>query len=494
VLTEPTSTTPRALGRASTWSAGPDRATPVVAAPAAASRDARLGARLKLLHAAGGPAACTVTAVAISHGPVIEVTGLVLAAFAIALLLRRPLRRHTDQLPLMRHLGSLFGAALAGALLVASDVTARGLWLVPALAALCAAAVLGSVLARRPLVAALKRGRLMRRVAVIGPDAVAHAVAQELVAAPERGFTLVGRIAIGRDELGIVPELGSVADLERVVVEHAIDLLILAPEGARPGVLDDVTHACLDLPVRMVDLTGFCERIFGHVPVTQINSSWFRFLMHPTFRREDAPLKRVIDLVVAGAVALVAAPLIAILVPLVRRDGGPAFFSQTRIGEGGRAFTIHKLRTMAVSDGATVWTTSDDPRITPLGRFLRRTHLDELPQVLNVLRGDMSLVGPRPEQPSYVARLEREIPYYSRRHLIKPGITGWAQVRCGYAGTTEGSAWKMCHDLYYVKHRSVMLDLLILGETARTLFADRQYPDGEVAVSAFLRAVTTPAA
>ena len=283
--------------------------------------------------------------------------------------------------------------------------------------------------------------------------------------------------------------------LPRIVAERRIDLLIIAPGTLTPGVLDEVTHACLDLPVRMVDLTGFCERIFGHVPVTDVGSSWFRFLMHPTFRREDPPLKRVIDVVVAGIVFVMTAPLIALLALLVRRDGGPAFFMQTRIGEGGQPFTIFKLRTMAVdATGGSVWTMPDDPRVTRLGRLLRRTHLDELPQVLNVLRGDMSLVGPRPEQPAYVARLEREIPHYSRRHLIKPGVTGWAQVRCGYAGTTEGSAWKMCHDLYYVKHRSVMLDLLILGETARTLFADRQFPEGEVAVSALLRAATTPVA
>jgi exopolysaccharide biosynthesis polyprenyl glycosylphosphotransferase len=453
-----------------------------------------MGARLKLLQASGGPAACTTTAVLISHGPVVKVTALVLAAFAAAHLLRRPLARHADQLPLMRHLGSLAGALIASVLLVASDVAATGVWLVPATAALAAAAVVGSVLARRPLVYARKQGRVMRRVAVLGPDRIAHAVGRELAAAPERGLLMVGRISLGDDDGSRVPVLGTFRGIRSAIAEHDIDLLVLAPEGVTPAALDAVTHDCLDLPVRMVDLTGFCERIFGHVPVTEVNSSWFRFLMHPTFRREAPPLKRVLDVAVAGVAGLFAAPLLAVLIPLVRRDGGPAFFTQTRIGEGGLPFCIYKLRTMRVDAGPTVWTTADDPRITPLGRFLRRTHLDELPQVFNVLRGDMSLVGPRPEQPGYVAELEREVPHYSRRHLIKPGITGWAQVRCGYAGTAEGSAWKMCHDLYYVKHRSVTLDLLILGETVRTLVADRQFSEGEAAAPAFLGVIRTPAA
>jgi lipopolysaccharide/colanic/teichoic acid biosynthesis glycosyltransferase len=151
-------------------------------------------------------------------------------------------------------------------------------------------------------------------------------------------------------------------------------------------------------------------------------------------------------------------------------------FSQRRIGSHGAPFTLLKLRTMQVSLPAAHWSTVEDPRVTPIGRVLRRTHIDELPQLLNVVRGDMTVVGPRPEQPEFVERLERTLPHYNRRHLIKPGITGWAQVRCGYAGSDAGSAWKLCHDLFYLKHRSLGLDLAILAETVRTLVADRQFP------------------
>jgi lipopolysaccharide/colanic/teichoic acid biosynthesis glycosyltransferase len=146
-----------------------------------------------------------------------------------------------------------------------------------------------------------------------------------------------------------------------------------------------------------------------------------------------------------------------------------------RIGEKGRPFALYKLRTMRIEADATAqWAAADDPRITRLGGFLRASHLDELPQLANVLRGEMSLVGPRPEQPEFVDRLERTVPFYQRRHLLRPGITGWAQIRCGYAGSDIGSAWKLCHDLFYAKHRSLGLDLLILCETFSTLLFERE--------------------
>ena len=145
-------------------------------------------------------------------------------------------------------------------------------------------------------------------------------------------------------------------------------------------------------------------------------------------------------------------------------------FAQQRIGERGRPFRLYKLRTMRVGSGdETIWAQENDPRATLVGRFLRRSHIDELPQLWNVLRGDMSLVGPRPEQLGFVARLEATLPFYQRRHLIRPGLTGWAQVRCGYAGSDAGAAWKLCNDLYYVKYRSLRLDLLVLIETVGLL-------------------------
>jgi lipopolysaccharide/colanic/teichoic acid biosynthesis glycosyltransferase len=240
--------------------------------------------------------------------------------------------------------------------------------------------------------------------------------------------------------------------------------------------------------VRLWEVSGFYEETFGHVPVAEINAAWFQYIMHPHYRESGGAAKRALDVTVAVTLGLVVAPLVGLLALLVRRDGGPALFRQERIGESGRPFTLVKLRTMVVGAGELAqWASADDPRTTRLGRVLRKTHLDELPQLWNVLRGEMSLVGPRPEQPAFVERLEDAIPFYSRRHLVKPGVTGWAQVRCGYAGSDFGSAWKLCHDLYYLKHRSFWLDCSILIDTLRTLVADPQYDVEPVGVSFILR-------
>jgi lipopolysaccharide/colanic/teichoic acid biosynthesis glycosyltransferase len=143
-----------------------------------------------------------------------------------------------------------------------------------------------------------------------------------------------------------------------------------------------------------------------------------------------------------------------------------------------------KLRSMREEgEDEARWSSEADSRVTRVGRFMRKTHLDEVPQIVNVLRGDMSIVGPRPEQPEFVAHLERTIPFYARRHLTRPGVSGWAQIHCGYAGSDSGSAWKLSHDLYYLRHRSAVLDLMILCETLRTLFADRQYAGAPSALS-----------
>jgi lipopolysaccharide/colanic/teichoic acid biosynthesis glycosyltransferase len=210
--------------------------------------------------------------------------------------------------------------------------------------------------------------------------------------------------------------------------------------------------------------------VFGHVPTAEINAAWFVHLVDPRAHRPNPIVKRAADLVLAVALGLLTLPLLLVLAVLVRLDGGPALFAQIRVGERGRPFRLLKLRTMYVGSGdEAVWAADRDPRTTTVGRFLRRSHLDELPQLWNVLRGEMSFVGPRPEQLPFVERLERSLPFYQRRHLIRPGLTGWAQVRCGYAGSDVGAAWKLCNDLYYVKHRSLALDLLLLLETVGLL-------------------------
>jgi exopolysaccharide biosynthesis polyprenyl glycosylphosphotransferase len=316
------------------------------------------------------------------------------------------------------------------------------------------------------------------RTAVIGSERSATDLARELALVGIPGYAVVGRIAVKEGPTpvgGEVPTLGTLGGLAEVIETSRVDLLVLTSEAPRFKVFEEVSKTCLHLPVRLWELSSFYEDVFGHVPMAEINAAWFQYIMHPKFRTVAPASKRAVDIVVSLLAALLTAPLMALCALAIRLDGGPVLFKQTRIGEAGRSLTLYKLRTMRVADPDAQWASLDDPRITPIGRFLRRTHLDELPQILNILRGEMSLVGPRPEQPEFVRKLEEVLPFYQRRHLLKPGLTGWAQVRCGYAGSDVGSAWKLSHDLYYLKHRSMAFDLAIIGETFRTVFADRRF-------------------
>ena len=393
-------------------------------------------------------------------------------------------------LPLMGTLSRGVGAVVGGLLLALLEALsglpglgAAGLAAVTAIAA--TAAMLGEAAAN-----AVGRGEQRLRVAVIGSQEAADALFRELASGPDSDFLVVGRIRPPHEESGAaagdVPVLGGLDELGQLAEGLGIELLLMTGEVPRLAVFEEISHSCLHLPMRLQELTGFYEDVFGHVPVGEINAAWFQYIMHPAYRSAAPIAKRLLDVVVVVLILPVVAPLLLVLALVIRRDGGPAMFEQVRIGEGGRQFTIHKLRTMREGAGTT-WAAADDDRVTPVGRILRKTHLDELPQVLNILRGDMSLVGPRPEQPSFVDRLEQVVPFYSRRHLIKPGVTGWAQVRCGYAGSDIGSAWKVSHDLYYLKHRSFWMDLVILGETLRTLVADPQYTAEPTTVAFILR-------
>jgi exopolysaccharide biosynthesis polyprenyl glycosylphosphotransferase len=403
-----------------------------------------------------------------------------LAFFFGAFLMRRE-GRWTSLLTFMA-LVSKVAAPLVGALalaIVSNATHLPGAGTVPLVGAFLAASIfeVGSS-------AALQRYWVPEpsiRVAVIGSANAATSLARELELASVTKYTVVGRIGTPDLPNGDAPvevvKLGDLNSLGELVAEHQIHLLVMTSEVPRLNVFNEIAASCLHLPVRLWELAGFYEDVFGHVPVAEINASWFQYIMHPNYRSSSPASKRALDILVALVVGALSLPLMLLLSLLIRRDGGPVLYRQARIGEGGRPFTVYKLRTMrmGVTGGSAQWADVDDPRITKIGRLLRRTHLDEFPQLINVLKGEMSIVGPRPEQPEFVDRLERWVPFYTRRHLLKPGITGWAQVRCGYAGSDFGSAWKLCHDLYYLKHRSMALDLVILGETLRTLIADRQY-------------------
>ncbi|HWH10013.1 MAG TPA: sugar transferase [Solirubrobacteraceae bacterium] len=278
------------------------------------------------------------------------------------------------------------------------------------------------------------------------------------------------------------PYVCALSGLGRAIDLRRLEILVITQEFPAAQIHERLAREVITRPVQIMGLSEFHEHRFGAVPLAEIDYSWFSSLAGVHYRPIRAVVKRVMDIAIVLPVFLALGPLILVLATRIRRfDGGPALYGQDRVGYGGVPFRIYKLRSMRVAPpGEAGWTTSDDDRVTPIGRFLRRTHLDEYPQLWNILRGEMSLVGPRPEQVSYVEKLSGQIPFYGQRHLVQPGLTGWAQVRIGYAGSLRGTVFKLCNDLWYVKHQSLSLDIVILAETVRTLFADKQFVDDPV--------------
>lgn len=326
------------------------------------------------------------------------------------------------------------------------------------------------------------------RVAVLS-SGLAAALAQELRTAGIRGYQVIGWIdarsqAFPHQISGGPERLGELGDIRDLVPEHQIDLLVSCPihgDGrSRLQTLEVVADAyCHGVPVRMVELSQLYEDLLGHVPIARADAAWFQYLLNPRFRPGSGGAKRLLDVVIAAIMLVVAAPLLVLAAIAIKlEDRGPVFYRQRRLGRGAAPFTMLKLRSMRVgadSVNGPQWSGERDPRVTRVGHVLRRMHIDELPQLLNVLSGEMTMVGPRPEQPEIAPALEDRFRYYRCRYLLKPGVTGWAQVRCGYAGTEMGSAFKLCHDLFYLKHRSTLSDLLIMVETARMVAWGSQY-------------------
>jgi exopolysaccharide biosynthesis polyprenyl glycosylphosphotransferase len=307
-------------------------------------------------------------------------------------------------------------------------------------------------------------------VLVVGTDELASGLAEEMRRAPRSGFELVGRIGPRRSRTRreVVPCLGGLAELAEVVEAQRPDIVVLTDErsyGLTVDKLLDVSGAGF----RVAGLATFFEYAFGRVPLPQLTSAWFMGVLHLRQHVYARWTKRAFDIAVASLGLLLVAPLLPLIAILVWRTDGPIVYRQTRLGEGGRPFTVYKFRTMistAEDPGRPQWATEFDRRVTAVGKFLRRTHLDEVLQLWNVLKGEMSMVGPRPERPEFVGMLESSMPYWNRRLLIKPGITGWAQIRCGYAADREASADKLSYDLWYIRHRNLAVDFAVCLQTA----------------------------
>jgi exopolysaccharide biosynthesis polyprenyl glycosylphosphotransferase len=270
-----------------------------------------------------------------------------------------------------------------------------------------------------------------------------------------------------------VPVLGTRHDLVRIARDLKVDEVVVAITMADTihSELFEAILECREQGISVTPMSRLYEQLSGRVPVEHAGrnlSVTLPLSPSPTHRFYMAA-QRVAD-IIGGALGCLLLLCVIPFVWLINRIGspGPLFYSQERVGRGGREFTIYKFRSMVVDaekfSGA-VWAGEDDPRITKVGRFLRKTRLDEIPQFLNVLKGEMSLIGPRPERPHFVAKLAKEIPFYRVRHAVRPGLTGWAQVRYRYGASVEDSLVKLQYDLYYIKHQGVLLDLEILFKT-----------------------------
>lgn len=320
--------------------------------------------------------------------------------------------------------------------------------------------------------------RFAHRVLILGAGPMAEKIGKII---PNSGSNLVfaGFISpelqnSSRNGNGVVGSVDRVA--ETVHREKAHKLVISLAE--RRGVLPvrEILR-CKLAGVDVVDDVSFYEQMTGKLLLESIQPSWFLF--GDGFRVTDGMRfqKRLLDIVLSLFGILLVAPLLPLIALLIKLDSpGPVLFRQLRVGEGERLFHVAKFRSMRQDAEATtgaVWAQQDDPRVTRLGRFLRKSRLDELPQLFNVLLGDMSLVGPRPERPEFVETLNQRIPYYSKRHFVKPGVTGWAQVRYPYGASEEDAQEKLRYDLYYLKNYSLLLDFTIILETVKVCLFGR---------------------
>jgi sugar transferase (PEP-CTERM system associated) len=323
------------------------------------------------------------------------------------------------------------------------------------------------------LSAVMSRVLTPEKLVILGTGESAIALAHELTERKDHNFRVLG--FIGDDNGDDASEmLGSFADLDRVVRQQSVHHVAVAMDERRGRMpLEDLLHLKLR-GVNVEDGHALYERVTGKILLQSIRPS--ALILSRGFRKSWilVTCKRISDVLASAIGIVLTAPIMALVALAIWvEDGGPVLFIQSRIGMGEKEFRVLKFRSMYKDLRAHTpsWTLSRDPRITKVGRIIRKYRLDELPQLLNVLKGDMSLVGPRPEQPFFCELLEKQIAYYAQRHTVRPGITGWAQVKYQYAGSVAEAATKLQYDLFYIKHMSLFIDLAILFETGRVLLS-----------------------
>jgi len=330
--------------------------------------------------------------------------------------------------------------------------------------------------------------RLAERVVILGEGPLAESLLHEIETRPELGIRVTGRAQMsttgihpGNRQQGELPLTHLPSSFcENIAVDRrleGIDRIVVAMEERRGKLPVDLLLSLRNRGVQVQDGNDVYESITGKVPIESIRLSWLLFSPGNYASRFFLLYKRFASAMSSIIGLLLSLPLLPFVVLALKLSSpGKVLYRQSRVGRDGEIFHCYKFRTMrsdAEADTGPTWAKDDDPRITPVGKFLRQTRIDEIPQLFNVLRGDMSLVGPRPERPEFVAELKEKIPYYNLRHSVRPGITGWAQILYKYGNSVEDSKEKLRYDLYYIKNASVGLDLLIFLNTIKIVLLGR---------------------
>jgi len=319
------------------------------------------------------------------------------------------------------------------------------------------------------------------RILIVGSGNLAVEVAREVLNRPDAGYRIVGFVGTDSELLGkslINPRvIGLTEELDSIVKREGIDRIVVAM-GERRGQLptDKLLQLSLAGHVSIEEGASFYERVTGRVSLNMLRPSWLIFSGRGRQLKFEVILRSMVHRLVALIGAVLSLPIVLLTAILIKLDSrGPVFYKQERIGKNGRHFVLTKFRSMKVDaeKAGPVWAIKDDDRATRVGRVIRKIRIDEIPQFWNILRGEMSFVGPRPERPHFVAQLAQEIPYYEQRHLIAPGLTGWAQIKYPYGASIEDARQKLQYDLFYIKNHSLMLDGIILFETIKIILFGR---------------------
>ena len=319
------------------------------------------------------------------------------------------------------------------------------------------------------------------RILIVGSGDLAVEVAREVLSRPDAGYRIVGFVGTDSELLGkslINPRvIALTSELSEVVRSENIDRIVVAM-GERRGQLPTAELLKLSLAgtVSIEEGASFSERVTGRVSLNTLRPSWLIFSGRGRQARISGITRSVVHRLVGLIGAILSLPIMLLTAILIKLDSkGPVFYRQERVGEHGRPFTLLKFRSMRVDaeEAGPVWASKGDDRVTRLGRIIRKIRVDEIPQFWNILRGEMNFVGPRPERPHFVAQLANEIPYYEQRHLIPPGLTGWAQIKYTYGASLEDARQKLQYDLFYVKNQSLILDGIILFETIKIILFGR---------------------